>query len=41
MKRHCGRPFRHGRADQFDLGAQGPVLVVPGSLINKAVAGGT
>ncbi len=31
MKRHCGRPFRHGRADQFDLGAQGRCWSFPGA----------
>ena len=35
------RRLRHGRADQFDLGRPRWVFVVPGSVIKKAVAGGT
>ena len=31
MKRHCGRPFRHGRAEQFGLGAHGRCWSFPGA----------
>jgi hypothetical protein len=40
MKRHCGRPFVMA-AQISSIWAPRPVLVVPGSLIKKAVADGT